>query len=217
MKALSLIALMGCIAALVSAAPASKSDSKITGDYLEARTASVFAGACHYGGEYLLNGRDAVMAWNFAAGSFNGVDLKGVRAAAAVTSDANLMELSAIKSEIIVDSTATAAQADAAVALLKSKIGDKLGQVVSVRRAPISFANGEKGYTVNVDGFAAMDVQRLADNACCAAPQMVWYSPLMQLENRKVGFTEKATFSGKITDNWERYGENSAFYGSFAF
>src|SRR5262245_13091466 len=102
---LSLVALLGCVAA-VSVAPASKSaaSSKITGDYIEARTASVFAGACHFGGEYLSNGRDAVMAWSFTSGSFNGVDLAGVRVAAAVTSSANLRETDVShKSEIVID------------------------------------------------------------------------------------------------------------------
>jgi len=48
------------------------------------RTASVMAGPCHYNGELRHPGRDALLAWNFSGGHFQGVDLAGVRAVAAV-------------------------------------------------------------------------------------------------------------------------------------
>ena len=47
----------------------------LRGDYVEVRTASVFAGACHYNGEVVTTGRDAMMAWNVTSGSWQGVDL----------------------------------------------------------------------------------------------------------------------------------------------
>src|SRR5712691_13337040 len=64
----------------------------VRGDYVEVRTASVFAGACHYNGEVTTTGRDALMAWNVTAGKWNGVDLAGVRAVAIVTSEVNLSD-----------------------------------------------------------------------------------------------------------------------------
>jgi hypothetical protein len=49
-------------------------------------------------------------------------------------------------------------------------------------------------------------------------PNLVWYTPLVGLENRKVGYTSNATYSGNsVGEPWSRSGENSAFYGSFAF
>ena len=62
--------LLACVVpalAAASAVPANKAAgnkvTKIAGDYVEARTASVFAGACHYNGELVTTGRDAIMAW----------------------------------------------------------------------------------------------------------------------------------------------------------
>ena len=49
----------------------------LRGDYVEVRTASVFAGACHYNGEVVTTGRDAMMAWNVTSGKWQGVDLSG--------------------------------------------------------------------------------------------------------------------------------------------
>ena len=65
---------------------------------------------------------------------------------------------------------------------------------------------------------AAINVEAMPNDLCCKQPNLVWYNPLVQLGQRKVGYTLKAAYSGHLVgDNWERYGENSAFYGSFAF
>src|SRR5215218_10668157 len=69
----------------------------LRGDYVEVRTASVFAGACHYNGEVVTAGRDAMMAWNVTSGKWKGVDISGVRAVAIVNSYANLSEESAAR------------------------------------------------------------------------------------------------------------------------
>src|ERR1044072_5832618 len=113
----------------------------LRGDYVEVRTASVFAGACHYNGEVVTTGRDAMMAWNVTSGKWQGVDLAGVRVLAIVSADANLSEGNAARqSEIIVDSAASRTQALAMVNALKEKYAASLGNVVEVRSAPISFA-----------------------------------------------------------------------------
>src|SRR3989475_5349023 len=91
----------------------SKAESaSLKGDYVEARTASVFAGACHYNGEVTTTGRDALMAWNVTSGQWRGVDLTGVRIMAIVTADANLSDNSAARrSEVIINREASHAQA----------------------------------------------------------------------------------------------------------
>src|SRR5690348_18433899 len=77
----------------------------VRGDYVEVRTASVFAGACHYNGEVTTTGRDAMMAWNVTSGKWQDVDLTGVRVVAIVSSDSNLSDKDAARqSEIIIDS-----------------------------------------------------------------------------------------------------------------
>jgi hypothetical protein len=189
----------------------------LRGDYVEVRTASVFAGACHYNGEVVTTGRDAMMAWNVTSGKFQGVDLAGMRAVAIVTSDANLSEDNAARSsEIILDSKASAAQSQAMLAALKQKYAGTLGNVVTVRYAPVSFDHAGRSYAVAADD-ASINVEAMPNDLCCKMPNLVWYSPLVGLENRKVGYTVKASYSGKaIATPWSRSGENSAFYGSFS-
>jgi hypothetical protein len=205
-----------------SSAPAKSADkpsSKIVGDYVEVRTASVFAGACHYNGELVTVGREAIAAWNFTAGAWHGVDLTGVRAMAAVRSDANLgQEQAARNVELLIDASASSEQAAAVTSLLQEKCGPQLGTIVSTRRAPITFRQDGRQYSVKSDGYASMSVRPMPDAGCCKQPNLVWYSPLSPIISRKVGFTQSAAYTaGTLGDTWQREGENSAFYGSFAF
>lgn len=187
------------------------------GDYVEVRTASVFAGACHYNGEVVTTGRDAMMAWNVTNGNWQGVDLNGVRAIAIVSSDANLSENNAARtSEIIVDSNASRAQAVAMVNALKEKYAATLGTVAVVRSEPIRFERNGRNYNV-VSNEASMAVEAMPNDLCCKMPNLVWYTPLVGIENRKVGYTTKALYNGKVvSEPWSRSGENSAFYGTFS-
>ena len=215
-RALLLVSLFAiAISALVFSSQAE--NVSLRGDYVEVRTASVFAGACHYNGEVVTTGRDAMMAWNVTSGKWQGVNLSGVRAMAIVTSDANLSESNAARSsEIIIDSQASPAQAKALTDALQQKYAASLGNVVKVRSAAISFEHKARSYAVAADD-ATINVEAMPNDLCCKMPNLVWYRPLVGLENRKVGYTVKATYSGKvITSPWSRSGENSAFYGSFS-
>ena len=189
----------------------------LRGDYVEVRTASVFAGACHYNGEVVTTGRDAMMAWNVTSGKWQGVDLTGVRVLAIVSADANLSNNNAARqSEIIIDANASRTQALAMVNALKEKYAASLGNVVEVRSAPISFARNGRTYAV-VTNEAAINVEAMPNDLCCKMPNLIWYAPLVGLENRKVGYTAKALYSGKVVgEPWSRSGENSAFYGTFS-
>lgn len=208
--------LVVCAAAIAFTSRAENTDIK--GDYVEVRTASVFAGACHFNGEVVTAGREAIMAWNFAAGSWQGTNLAGMRAIAVVTADENLANHSAPRrAEIILDQSASHDQKVAMLEALKSRYAATLGEIVSVRSAPITFKHEGKAYEV-ASTEAAINVEAMPNDLCCKQPNLVWYDPLVQLGQRKVGYTLKAVYSGhEVGDTWERDGENSAFYGSFAF
>jgi len=212
--ALAVLVLLGALVLGSSAGTMS-----VRGDYVEVRTASVFAGACHYNGEVTTTGRDALMAWNVTSGKWNGVDLAGVRAVAIVTSEVNLSDIDAPRrSEIIIDGGASQSQATAMLEALKTKYAASLGNVVNVFSAPISFDHAGKSYVVRAGRLASINVEAMPNDLCCKMPNLVWYSPLAPLSNRKVGFTRDALYAGdNLGASWQRSGENSAFYGGFAW
>ena len=212
---LAALAMIVAVSALVFNSQAE--NVSLRGDYVEVRTASVFAGACHYNGEVVTTGRDAMMAWNVTFGKWQGVDLTGVRVMAVVSADANLGESNAARqSEIIIDSQASRTQALAIVNALKENYAASLGKVVAVHSAPITFERSGRTYAV-VTSDAAINVEAMPNDLCCRMPNLVWYTPLVGLENRKVGYTSKALYSGRVVgEPWSRSGENSAFYGTFS-
>jgi len=218
MKRFSIVAavLLTCAAAVVFTSRAA--NTSIKGDYVEVRTASVFPGACHFNGEVVTTGREAIMAWNFAAGHWNGTDLAGLKAIAVISAEENLENSKAARrSAIVLDSSASHEQKVALLEVLKSRYQSTLGEIVSVRSAPIAFKHEGKTYTV-ASAEAAINVEAMPNDLCCRQPNLVWYTPLAQLNQRKVGYTLKASYSGhEVGDTWEREGENSAFYGGFAF
>jgi hypothetical protein len=209
------LAIIVAVSALVFSSQAE--NVSLQGDYVEVRTASVFAGACHYNGEVTTTGRDAMMAWNVTSGSWQGVDLTGVRAMAIISSAANLSDTNAARqAEIVIDKAASRSQSLAMLNALKEKYAASLGKIVSVRNAAISFVREGRTYAVAADD-AAINVEAMPNDLCCKMPNLVWYTPLVGLENRKVGYTSKALYSGNaVSEPWSRSGENSAFYGSFS-
>jgi hypothetical protein len=209
MKALLAVAAVALSAAAVSAS----GPAAIEADYVEARTASVFAGACHYNGEVVTTGREAVLAWRVTRGAWKGVDLAGARAVAVVVADDSLGNKGAARrSELVVDA-ASDAQAEALVDALEAG-GAALGTVAWVRRAPIRFEREGGHIGVEAEGVASLEVEALPNAECCKQPSLVWYSPLVRVEGRRVGYTERAWYAGGVGPAWERAKENSAFYGS---
>ena len=84
--------------------------ARITGQYVEARTAEVFAGGCIMNSEAETMGRQAIMAWKITAGSFDGRDARRADGRGRVAGDRNLgmremggEEPTAVKAIITVD------------------------------------------------------------------------------------------------------------------
>lgn len=191
------------------------------GAYVEARTASVYAGACHYNDEVVAGGREALCAWRIESGAFAGVDLAGIAIAAVVVSDANLDQRSTMRrSSIRVDagdgSPRDAARAAAAVRWLATTRADVLGDVVAVECAPLTVAIDGARYAVDAPGAFELAGAPMPDRACCSMPQNVWYAPLETLERPLVGLDAKFSVrADELGRAWSRPDENAAFTGRF--
>src|SRR5438477_3311133 len=105
----------GLLVTLLSGAVAFASQGqKITGDYLESRSADVYVTQCFANGEVGLVGDQAMLAWHIRQGSWQGQKLDGLTVVAAVKAKATLGDpyhnpLPA-KSILLMDDHATAAQ-----------------------------------------------------------------------------------------------------------
>jgi hypothetical protein len=191
--------------------------AQLQGDYIEARSASVYAGPCHYSNEAVTDGRSATAAWRFTDGTWKGVSLKGLSAVAVISAKANLAEdIKTRRSVLYLDSRATPQQTAAMRSLFSEKYGAMLGQVVATRAASTQVSNDGLDYRVRVEGVARLDVNRYPCTHCTQDAQ-IWYQPLAPTQNIIVGKTTRTAFNDKALGlSWDDKQEaNSAFVGTF--
>lgn len=202
----------------VSAAPA----PALTGDYVEARSASVYAGACHYNGELTTAGREAVLMIRVKDGAYRGVPLAGQSVLAAVAGSENLAESgTGRRSVLYVPDAASAAQRDALVALMKAKAGATLGEVVAVKPLPLTVTLDAQKITVRAlraDGAPAvsLDVTRYPCKHCLM-PAQTWYEPFVKVPDAAVAQGVSTGFSEKVLGvTWRQETADNAFVGTLS-
>ena len=219
------LALSVTVAMALSAVALSADDKgRISGEYVEARTAEVFAGGCIMNSEAETMGRQAVMAWRITAGSFDGVALEGLIVAAVVAGDRNLgmremggEEPTAVKAIITVDPRATPAQRDALVKLVRQLSGGLITHVIRVDVAPVRFATSRNYVEVSVPNSMTLTVNKeMKHDPSCGAMQ--WFKPFTKLANAAMGVAEAHEYSGQgLGTQWSAPNKRSAFFGTFVY
>ncbi len=187
------------------------------GLYVEARTAAVYAGACHYGSQYTTQGRTALLGWRIEDGSFGGVSLAGVELAALVDAERNLKETEAARSSVLyVDETIDAPTAAAALAWLRAEHRELLGEIVAIERGTVDVKSQHDAFALRVGERIRLDGAALPDRACCKMPYDVWYEPLVPVGERLVGCpTVFDVREDALKVRFSRPGENDVFFGRF--
>src|SRR6476620_11987218 len=127
--------------AIVAFAAASvTAGGRLSGSYVEARTAEIFTGGCIMGSEAETMGKQAVLAWKVDRGSVNGVSLDGLSVVAALAGDVNLGlheiggSTAKVRSVVYVDERANQVQRMALVSLAND-MTKRIGTIVSVTPA----------------------------------------------------------------------------------
>ena len=218
MKKLALsVALSGVMAATLAA-----NGPSVTGTYVEARTAEVFAGACIMNGEAATTGREALLAWKVDRGRVNGVTLDGLAVVAALAGDTNLGiheiggDSTPARAAIYVDSRANAAQRTALVAMVKSLSGGLIGSVVQESATPIQFADNGQHISVSTETMKLAVGKQLDHDASCGNKQ--WFHPLTKVDRAEMGTTNQNEFSGPaLNTKWSHPNKRSSFFGTFSY
>lgn len=204
------------LAGLALAGGAIAVPNHVIGDYIESRTCSVYIGACHYSGEAVTAGHEAVMAWSIEKGSWNGTGLDGLKAVAVVAAADNLANAGPRSSVIYLDAKATPKQRAALRAMVERRAGSALGSVIAVHDAPVNLKKVGKDTIVNVPG--AVDLHAVGyPCACCVQPFETWYRPLIAVNGARVASAKTNAFTDKdaLRTTWTRHDENSVFLARF--
>jgi hypothetical protein len=199
--------------------------ARITGEYVEARTAEIFAGGCIMNSEAETAGRQAVLAWRVTSGQLDGVVLDGLSVAAAVAGDRNLgmRELGGdapqvVRAVITVDVRATEPQRGALVQLARNLSGGLITDIIRVDAAPIAFASTERFVDVDVPDTLHLTINKtIVHDPSCGAMQ--WFTPFSrQLVAPAMGTAEIHAFTGTgLNSRWSAPHKKSAFFATFAY
>lgn len=198
---------------------------RVVGEYVEARTAEVFAGGCIMNSEAETAGRQAIMAWRIAKGSLHGVSLDGLVVTAAVAADRNLgmREMGGeapheVRAVVTVDVRATTQQRDALVQLARELSAGLITEVVRVDAAPIRFATSSTHIEVSTPDVLSLTVSKdMQHDPSCGAMQ--WFKPFSaRLISSAIGTADAHAFSGTgLGARWSAPNKRSAFWGTFAY
>jgi len=207
---------------LFLAAPVWGASYSIRGDYVEARTADVYTGACVANGEVNLTGKEAIMAWRVAEGEWNGVDLEGLSVVAVVRANSTLGDVTAdplpAQSVIVVDGKANAAQKEALVQLAKSLGGELLQDVLWVQERAIAFSTGGHGEAkVEAGELASLSTRCMSEGDHLCGNEDVYYPPLTKVSGAVPAYTLVNAFRGNgLNTTWNSAYKRNAFVATFA-
>lgn len=223
MKQLFSLAFSAVLATTTAFLSAATDPSRVTGDYVEVRTAEVFTGGCILGSEWESLGREAILGWRVSSGSVNGTSLDGLAAVAVVGADRNLGSEtlgapppSSIRTVLMIDARATAVQREALVAMVRRLAPSLTRDIVELRSVPISFTRDGVDLRVSA-AEATLDVTTKFEHPpTCGATR--WFDPLASTANAELALARSHAWSGDAPGaKWAQTDRKSSFVGTFTY
>lgn len=202
---------------------ADRFEGQIAGDYLEARSAEVYAGPCLMNSEANLAGDQAILSWRIREGSWDGVRLAGLGVVAVVKAQATIGDPYAnpypAKAVLIVDERATAEQSRALQSFARAQGGRLLENIVAVEKAPISFEERQHGsVTLAAGDIVRVETRPMKEGDHLCGNEELCYLPLTKLAHSMPVFTLVDQFRGRgLGVTWRLADKSSAFVGSFQY
>lgn len=196
----------------------------VSGDYVEARTADVYTGACFANAEVQLVGNLAVFGWKINKGVWNGISLDGLAVAAAIKANTTLGsegDVYPVKSVLIVDERASLEQRQALRAFAQRMTGDLLQDVVRVVAMPIDFTvNGDSIHAARVSltagTLARIQTRSIGDGDHVCGHEVTWYQPLSKTDHAMAAVATTNRFDGQgLNTTWSSPDKRSAFVATF--
>jgi hypothetical protein len=208
-------------AAFVLAATTAWAGAPLRGEYVEARTAEVFAGGCIMSSQAETLGRHAVLAWHLSSGAYDGQRLDGLSVVAALSGDRNLgiREIggeapSYVRAVVYVDERATPAARRALVRMVDDLSRGLITEVVEVKAVPVRFDSSAHAIAVSAGDAALSVTKHMHHDPSCGATK--WFTPFTRLDSPTMGITEAMSYSGRELDTrWSDPHKRSSFYGDF--
>ena len=197
--------------------------AKITGDYLETRSADVYTGQCFANGEVGLTGDEAILAWHIRSGSWNGTKLDGLSVVAAVKASATLGDPYAdpypAKTVLILDAQANPQERAALAAFAQHMGGQLLANVVRLEAAPIDMQvlQDHRGRALlRAGSFVTVQTRGITEDDHLCGNEVTFYPPLAAVNHAMPAVALTDQYLGNaLGTTWTLHDKRSAFIGTF--
>jgi hypothetical protein len=197
---------------------------KISGQYVETRSADVYVGQCFANGEVNTSGQEAILAWHITDGSWDGVSLAGLNVVGAVKANATLGDPYGkpypAKSVLFVDQQATPQQRQALINFAQEMGGELLRHVVRVVDTPIDMEVTQQHHAralVRAGDFVTVETRGITDNDHLCGNESTFYPPLTDTTHAMAAVALTDEYRGKdLNTSWTLHDKRSAFVGTFA-
>lgn len=211
----------------VAASAAGLPRTSLVGEYVEARTADVYTGACFANSEVGLTGDLAVFGWRITKGAWQGVSLDGLGVVGAVKASSTLGDrfhtAFPVRSILIVDERANPEQRLALRSFAQRMSKDLLQDIVRVYYQPVSltFEGGNlhaAAATLVAGNLATIRTRAIEEGDEICRHEEVWYDPLTDLDHAMPAYALAHEFRGQgLNTTWSSPYKRSAFVGSFEY
>ena len=199
---------------------------KISGDYIETRSADVYTGQCFANGEVNLVGNEAIMGWHVDRGAWDGVALDGLNVVAVVRAKATLGDPYAnpypAKAVLVVDEAATTKQRAALVSFVHQQTGkltENVEKVIytTIDMAVVRSAEHHGMALLRAGNFVTVRTRGINGHDHICGNEVTFYPPLTETAMAMPAVAERDEYQGPgLDDTWSNSGKRSAFVGTFA-
>ncbi|MBZ5522763.1 MAG: DUF1326 domain-containing protein [Acidobacteriia bacterium] len=200
-----------------------KDSAKISGDYVETRSADIYTGQCFANGEMGLAGDQAILAWHIREGQWEGVPLAGLSVVGAVKAQATLGDPYGkpfpAKSVLLVDREATPQQRQALINFAQEMGGEILRHVVKVMDVTIDMSVLPQRHgraSVRAGEFVTVETRAIGDKDHLCGNEDTFYPPLTETTHAMPAVAMTDEFQGQgLNITWTLHDKRSAFVGNF--
>lgn len=189
-----------------------------TGTYLEARSATVWGGACHINAEIVTQERHALVCYAFDGGRSAMEDLAGVHVVLALEGARPLSQAPPQRARAWMSGGSTSQQR-AALAWCCIGLGLEPEQVEALHEAPVAL--DLEALEARVGELVVIEGDPVPDGACCTMPEARWYATLDgRVPSSRVALGEACTIgpdrgARRGHEAWSLTGANNLQYGRF--
>lgn len=162
----------------LAAAPLFAADAP-RGSVMEVHSCELYAGGCVVSSEQPQDGRYMLRAWDFSGGTFNGVELQGLKFGVLQSSPDNLAEAKSRTGDAVVylPDTASPAERNALLAWLKSSQPDFHPANLQTQVVPVVFTKAPGGYIFSAGVAVSVETGSLESCPSGSCGESLWYEP----------------------------------------